>query len=229
MTKHDPERNASLFLGGMMSGRARRRFEQHIIGCENCWREVELGRRGRTLAESSRELAPQELREMIRSTVAATPLPGRGPISRKRLGVLAASTAVAFVLAFVVLQPPQPQEIEVLLADYDGSEQLHRGARATLPPILGDLKLEEVRRGRVEEMSVVVHEYSDPAGHVVTIYQSDYSFPDARGAEHSASMATWSVRLDGTVMFCADEPVPSLVIGDDEREVRLATAELELR
>jgi len=145
------------------------------------------------------------------------------------LGAFAAFVTLALVVAFfVVLQPSQPQEVEVLLSDYNGAEQLHQQTRAVLPSVLGDLELVEVRRGQVEDMSMVVHEYLDPAGHIVKVYQSDSTFPVARGAEHSASGATWSATLDQTVMFCADRPVPSLVIGDDQREVRLAAVELGL-
>ena len=229
MTRHDPQRNAALYLGGMMSGRHRRGFEKHLLGCESCWHEVEVGRRGRALAESSRELAPQALREMVRSTVAAAPPLRRRLALGARLGALAASVTLALVVAFfVVLQPSQPQEVEVLLSDYNGAEQLHQQTRAVLPSVLGDLELVEVRRGQVEDMSMVVHEYLDPAGHIVKVYQSDSTFPVARGAEHSASGATWSATLDQTVMFCADRPLPSLVIGDNQREVRLAAVELGL-
>ncbi len=228
MRGHDPERSAALYLGGMMSGRHRRGFEQHILGCESCWHEVEVGRRGRALAESSRELAPQDLRETVRSTVAAAPLPRRRPAFGARLGALAASVILALVVVFVILQPSQPQTIEVLLSDYNGGEHLRQPRRSALPSILGDLELVEVRGGRVEDMPMVVHEYADPAGHTVKVYQSDTTFPVAEGAEHSASGATWSATLDETVMLCADRPVPSLVIGDDEREVRLAAVELSL-
>ncbi|MDQ3661914.1 MAG: hypothetical protein M3454_12820 [Actinomycetota bacterium] len=228
MRGHDPERIAALYLGGIMSGRVRRRFEQHIIGCEDCWREVEVARRGRTLAESARELGPQELRELVRSTVAVASQK-RNLTSRARLGVLACGAAFALVMAVLVLRPSQPQEIEVLLSDYRGSEQLLEQTPAALPSVLGDLELVEVRGGRIEAMSMVVHEYVDPTGHIVTVYRSDSTFPVARGAEHNASGTTWSANLNDVVLFCADRPVPSLVMGDDAREVRLASIELGLK
>jgi hypothetical protein len=227
MTKHDPARDASLYLGGMMSRRGRRRFEHHIIRCEECWQEVEVGRRGRALAESARELAPQDLRELVRSTVAATATPRRRVALGLWVGALAAGVAALVVVA-LVLQPGQPREIEVLLADFRAPE-LDRQAAADLPERLGDLELGEVRRGRVGDMPVVVHDYADPAGHTVSVYQSNRTFPVAEGAEHAAIGQTWSATVDGTVMFCADRPVPSLVIGDDAREVRLASLELGLR
>lgn len=228
MTKHDPARDASLYLGGMMSRGSRRRFEHHIIGCEECWQEVEIGRRGRTFAESARELAPQDLRELVRSTVAATPTPRRRAALGLWVGALVA-TVTALVAVALLLQPGQPREIEVLLADFRAPERLDRQAGADLPDRLGDLELAGVRRGRVGDMPVVVHDYVDPAGHTVSVYQSNRTFPVAEGAEHAALGQTWSATVDGTVMFCADRPVPSLVIGDDAGEVRLASLELGLR
>src|SRR5919109_2327713 len=53
--RHDPEANAAAYLAGVTSTRARRRFEAHILECEKCWSEVNLGREGRGLAESARE------------------------------------------------------------------------------------------------------------------------------------------------------------------------------
>jgi hypothetical protein len=61
------------------------------------------------------------------------------------------------------------------------------------------------------------------------VYQADRTFPVAEGAEHSSDGRTWTAAADGTVLFCADRPVASLVVGDDEREVTLAAQELGLR
>jgi Putative zinc-finger len=78
---HDPELNAALYLGGELGRRARRWFERHLLECEDCWREVTLGRLGRRVAEELREIAPPMLREQVRSAVsmAASPGPWSGP------------------------------------------------------------------------------------------------------------------------------------------------------
>jgi anti-sigma factor RsiW len=92
--KHEPERAAASYLLGEMKGRRRARFERHIVECEDCWREVQLGRAGRSVAESGRELAPQEIREQVRTVIAAAPIRGRQ--WRLRWGVtLLAIAAVA--------------------------------------------------------------------------------------------------------------------------------------
>jgi hypothetical protein len=69
MRRHDPERNAAVYVSGEIGGRALRWFEAHLLDCEDCWREVLLGRRGRRIAEDSREQAPLELRDRIRAIV----------------------------------------------------------------------------------------------------------------------------------------------------------------
>jgi anti-sigma factor RsiW len=74
---HDPERNAAEYVSGELRRRARRWFEAHLLDCEDCWREVLLGRAGRRVAESARELAPAELREDVRTAVLLSDRPRR--------------------------------------------------------------------------------------------------------------------------------------------------------
>ena len=67
--RHDPERNAAEYVTGELPMRARRWFEAHLLHCEDCWREVLLGRLGRRVAEEAREQAPAGLRDRVRATV----------------------------------------------------------------------------------------------------------------------------------------------------------------
>ncbi len=66
---HDPERDAAEYLSGELPRRAARWFESHLLHCEDCWREVLLGRLGRRVAEEARELAPAALRDRVRAAV----------------------------------------------------------------------------------------------------------------------------------------------------------------
>lgn len=68
---HDSETAAADYLGGGLHPRAVRAFERHLLGCEQCWQEVEAGRTGRRLAESARQVAPPELREQLRAVIAS--------------------------------------------------------------------------------------------------------------------------------------------------------------
>jgi hypothetical protein len=69
---HDPERNAAEYVTGELPRRATRWFEHHLLDCEDCWREVLLGRLGRTLAEEAREPVPVGLRDRVRGAVQLT-------------------------------------------------------------------------------------------------------------------------------------------------------------
>lgn len=77
---HDPERNAATYVSGELPGRRRRWFESHLLDCEDCWREVLIGRLGRRLASDVRDVAPAALRDRIRASVefeASAPEPDR--------------------------------------------------------------------------------------------------------------------------------------------------------
>ncbi|MGI8617255.1 MAG: zf-HC2 domain-containing protein [Actinomycetota bacterium] len=67
--RHDPERNAAEYVSGELSRRARQWFERHILECDDCWREVLLGRFGRRVAEDAREPVPPGLRDRVRASI----------------------------------------------------------------------------------------------------------------------------------------------------------------
>ncbi len=228
--KHDPEKAAAAYLSGEMRGRRRAGFEQHIVEWEDCWSEVQLGRAGRSLAESGRELGPQEVREQVRAVIAAT----SARRHRWRLGwgttILSLVALGLASLGYMNLQSHnQPDVIDAVLADYRAGPSVAQSVQPNLPTRLGDLHYLTSYAGTLGELDVVAHAYRDPAGHRVVVYQADRTFPVADGAEHSGDGRTWSAAADGAVLFCADHPVPSLVVGDDEREVTLAARELGLR
>lgn len=208
-----------------MSWRVRRRFEAHLVECPDCWEEVRLGGVGRGYAEAGRELAPQALRDRIRGEVALIP---PRPRLRPRLGVgVLALVLGAAAGAVLVTVSDQPGAIEALVADFRGDRRLPAAAPAELPDRLGDLALVDVAAGQVEQLSVVGYRYRDAAGHRVTVYRADRSFPMAEGARPGEG-ETWRAELDGAVLLCSDRPFPALVVGDDDREVVLAARTLGL-
>jgi len=76
---HDPEQNAAEYVSGELSARARRWFERHLLDCEDCWREVLLGRFGRRVAEDAREPVPLGLRDRVRAKVSLSATDGDSP------------------------------------------------------------------------------------------------------------------------------------------------------
>lgn len=228
--KHDPEKAAASYLSGEMIKRRRAGFERHIVECEDCWREVQLGRAGRSLAESGRELAPQAIREQVRAVIAAAPTPKRRWGLRWGTTVFAIAVIAVASLTYVTFQSQsQPRVIDAILADYRDPAPSGEEIETTLPRRLGDLSHARSYANTLGDLEVIVHSYRDPAGHRVLVYQADRTFPAADGAEHSSDDRTWTAAADGVVLFCADHPVPSLVVGDDAREVTLAVRELRLR
>jgi hypothetical protein len=227
--RHDPERMAAAYLAGELRRRQRERFEAHMLACDDCWREVGLGRRGRALAESLRQVAPQRVRERVRATVAATPPTRRA----RRRGVLAATMAVlvAVVAGGLLLaqRPTQPAAIAAAVASYRAGGPAWTGA-ATPPPArwLGDLRWHASGRGELAGLPVLAHTYQDAAGHRVVLLRADRLFPEAAGARPMPDGATWIAEVDGVVLFCADRPAPSLVVGQDRAEVLLAAQRLGL-
>jgi hypothetical protein len=49
-------------------------------------------------------------------------------------------------------------------------------------------------------------------------------FPQARGASQHSRDTVWTAEVDGVALLSADNPAPSLLLGDDWAEV-LATAQ----
>jgi hypothetical protein len=203
-----------------MSRRVRRRFETHLMECPDCWEEVRLGGVGRGYAEAGREVAPQALRDRVRGEVSLVPA---RPRVRRRIGVGVLALALGAVgVTFALLAPDQPPIIEALVADFHGDHRLEGAAPPALPEQLGDLLLVGVVAGEVDRLSVVGHRYRDPAGHRVTVYRADRTFPMADGARAGGGQ-TWRAEVEGAVLLCSDRPFPALVVGDDAREVGLAS------
>jgi len=222
--KHDPERSAAAYLAGLLSGARRRMFERHMVQCEDCWREVDLGRKGRSVAESGRELAPQSLRERVRAAVETmTPSPRR---PRWVLGAGAITLVAAAVTAVVLAIPRQPGEIEAVLASFERGRPMGSLSEPELPARLANLTLDRAEEGELAGLEVVAHHYLDPSGDEVVVYVTDRQWPVALGAEHDNAGEMWTARGDELVMICLNDPVPSLVVGDNIHDVQSAAYSL---
>lgn len=224
--RHDPERNAAAYLGGLLSGARRRMFERHMVDCEDCWREVELGRKGRSVAESGRELAPQSLRERVRASVETVSPP---PRKRLLLGTSVLS-ALAIVVALVLFAPwrqAQPAQIEAALDSFETGFAPRQDAPALLPARLDGLELDHVAREDLQGIEVVAHHYVDSGGEQIVVYVADEEWPVALDATHDRSGDTWTAHSDGLVLVCLNEPAPALIVGDDVTEVNLVAASLQ--
>jgi len=201
-----------------------------MLGCDDCWREVGAGRRGRELAESVRELAPQRLRERVRATVEAAPARSRRPRRLVTLAVAAALVAAlgAGGLVAIRAERAQPAPIMAVVARYRAGGAWSPDPSRPPAPRLGDLVWRGTGRGVVGGVAVVAHTYQDAAGHRVVLLVSDWVFPEAVGATPRPAGNAWIAEVDGVVLYCAEHPEPSLLVGQDRAEVLLAADRLRL-
>jgi len=202
--RHDPERDAAAFLGGALHRRAAERFEAHLVDCEECWSEVATARRGRSLAESLRELAPHELREDVRAAVAAAPAPGR---SYRLVATLASAavivTAVSIAVVTLLGGTGQPAEIATALHEFR-ARVMPMDTPSGQAPDLSALGVRFVQGGSGDlgSMTVDAFAYRDGAGHRIVAYIGSQPSPRPKDAAWAAADGSWRARYGEIEMIC---------------------------
>lgn len=219
--RHDPDRDAASYLAGAVRGRERQRFEAHLLDCEECWREVDLGRKGRAVAETARELAPALLRDDIRAAVMLSP-----HLSRRRLVTPTALVALPLVLVLLVTglfvlsaAHRQPAPIAAALASYRSGHMPGSAPAITSSPDLSalGLRLMEGAHGMLGDMPVDAFDYESASGEHVMVFVATHAFPVARGAAGSGpSMHGWQATDNGTAIMCPPNGHYLLLSSDGE-------------
>jgi len=219
---HDPERAAAEYVTGEQRRRTRRRFEEHLLSCEDCWREVWLGREGRRLAERTRELAPPHIRDDVRGTIqlAAGSAPRRIRIGR--VGVLSLTGAVLLVGALVTSSlrssgPGEPTPIADAAAAYRSGLTVQGGTSHPAPDLGREgFFLDVSGRSQLGDMAVDSFLYRSPTGGTVLLFFGSEPFPAAAGATHrSGSFHGWTASVGGVSLACGDAPQSYLLVGPD--------------
>jgi hypothetical protein len=235
--KHDAEQLAAAYLTTMRR-RGRRRYEAHLLACEPCWREVCLARRGRQLAEASREAAPPGLRDDIRAAVtAAATAPAGRPRARAPVALAVAMTLAVVAGATMAARPwhhgaqvpAAPTVLAAAVASYRDNRLPGTAVPGELAPDLTGLRLHLVgaATGQLDGMPVTTFTYIDAAGARLAIYRSTRPFPEAAeahalGGEDSA----WTMRSSGITVICAQGTHTMLLLGSDAALVKQAGAAL---
>jgi RNA polymerase sigma factor (sigma-70 family) len=223
---HDAERNAGRFLGGDMAPAEREAFGGHLLRCADCWTEVEQGRRGRSLAESTRTAAPAALRDHVRALVESEP-EQPVPLRRRRLllplGVpVAAAAAVALILGLGG-GTTDPPPLRLAVGDFRAERLPGTQLPDTGAPDLSQLDLQPVGAGGGSYAGLDVDGYAhrDQAGRRVVLYLSDAAFPEAPGARLLAGPdGPWVAQRGDLTILCARVPHALLVVGQDAQLVR---------
>jgi hypothetical protein len=231
---HDPERAAAEYVPGEQRRRARRRFEEHLLSCEECWREVSLGREGRRLAESTRELAPPHIRDDVRGTIqlAAGSAPRRIRIGR--VGVLSLTAAVLLVGVLVTSSlrssgPGEPAPIADAAAAYRSGLTVQGGTSHPAPDLGREgFFLDVSGRSELGDMAVDSFLYRSPAGGTVLLFFGSEPFPAAAGATHrSGGFHGWTASVGGLSLACGDAPQSYLLVGSDPATLSQIEATLQ--
>ena len=217
---HDPELMAAAYVSGEQDERTRSAFETHLLECEDCWREVRLGREGRRVADMGRELTPPGLRDDVRAAVLLSPVGARRRPSR---ALIAAAVAVVAVGAFAGLTLTrggggQPAAIRAALADYRiGAVGSASPTTRPAPDLAAQgLLLESAGRTGLDGLTVDAFSYGAADGARVLLFLSDRAFPVADGAtEQSGAVHGWRASQDGLHLVCGDGPVSYLLVSRD--------------
>jgi hypothetical protein len=231
---HDAETTAAAYLFGEMDPDEKQHFEEHLLTCEDCWREVERARVGMQALESSREFAPDHLRAKIRDVAREMPSsrrrrPARRPVAAAAVAVVLAG--IAFGVWGMTRPPAVPAAITAAVTGYV-DRRLPGSATPEAPaPDLPGLDLTEVgaSAGRIERFDVNTYAFRDQSGRRLMIYIGDRAFPmpnDARPLE--GSDGPWIAHHDGVAVLCARYPHELLIVGKDDKLVRAAAESLDV-
>jgi anti-sigma factor RsiW len=229
---HKPEPTAAAYLAGELSESERESFEDHLVECDECWAEVEAGRRGQIAVESVRELAPSHLRSAIRKSV-STDGSQRLPSRRRVLFAAAALVLVAGISAgtFAALNRPESTAVAAAIAGYT-DDRLPGNAMPKGPaPDLSPLRMTQVGAGagRIDDIPVTAYAYRDPAGRRLMIYTSTEAFPmPQRARPLDGREGPWMAHRDGIAVLCARDPHELLIVGEDDELVHDAAVAMDV-
>jgi len=236
--RHDAEGDAARFLGGAMSPVEREDFTRHLLGCNACWSEVEQGRRGRRLAESTRTAAPGALRDRIRALVETEPDATPAPFPARRravrrwlvpVGVPVAAAAAVTLILTSGSGTTEPPSLRQAVADFSAGQLPGAQLPVLRAPDLSRLDLQPVGAGggTYAGLDVDGYAYRDDAGRRIVLYLSDEAFPEAPGARRLAGKdGPWVAQRGGVTVLCARLPHALLVVGQDDQLVRQAASAL---
>jgi anti-sigma factor RsiW len=155
-----PEQRIVAFLAGELSCEEERRFDEHLLGCERCWRAVQSDRAARLALEQLRQPAPAGLQGRVALSVAlAATEAAKGPVqisrhrapslrrraaTRPRLRLVAAACLLVAVavgsfgwLAASRSAAPEPAQVAAVVAMMTPSGAPTRALRAGEHLVIG--------------------------------------------------------------------------------------------
>ena len=204
MVHEDPRLAA--YLGSELDPAEVEAVEAHLLDCDACWQAVDEARRGRALAEAMRERASTSLRDRVRMTVEAAPLPpGRRRRGRSAAMVVAAVALVAgLVWASAGHGASDPASVAAVV----------RAAGGRTPPTAVVADGQEIALSR-----------DSLDGKPVMVARSAAPFDMPPGGRHLGGPDTpWVARRASMTVVCLSGPDNILVVADLPAERLIAWA-----
>jgi hypothetical protein len=213
-----------------------------MLACEDCWKEVEVDRRGRQLAELARESAPDDLRQRIGAALVAPPRRrfAAGLVGalrrRSRLSTLvitataACVVALAAVVVAVAMRGGTPAPVSAAIAEFRAQRLPGPGTPATAAPDLTRIGYTQTAAGAGDLAGVPVsaYAYRDGSGHRLLVYIGQRPFATPREVERYEGSDAWITEEHGVAVLCGRHPHVTLVVGHDEQQVMHAGEFLDL-
>jgi hypothetical protein len=219
------------YVAGELTGRSHAVFEEHLMTCEDCWDEVEIGRRGRQLAIRAREVAPDDLRQRVAEQVIAAsggPRPARLVV----LAVAAAAVCLAAVAALAVVagHHDPPPAIAAAVSGFRSDQLPGSHIPVTTAPDLTSLGFLQTAAGGgdLAGVPVTAYAYRDELGRRLLLYIGDRPFTTPQDAEEYGGGNAWITHDHGVYVLCGREPHVTLFVGLDEKQVNRAAEFLDL-
>ena len=222
MDGHDSMLQA--FLAGDLESAGARRFDEHLLECEMCWRAVREDRAGRLAAQALRRQAPRGLTDRVAFAVevaASTRPQGLPANAHSRLGwrLAGGGTVVLGVLVTMLVllpgvrgNPHMPAAVQAVahyaqaLAPPAGPGRSQTGGRQTTPAEVGrplyvtaDGQRIVLRTWRLGDTEAVVAVSGRP-----------FPMPSGATASSGGGMA-WSARIGRLGLYCLNGRTSELV------------------
>jgi hypothetical protein len=211
------------FLGGGLGPADARRFDEHLLECESCWRAVREDRAGRLAAQLLRHPAPAGLADRVGFAVeiAALARPQRRASVPSRLGLRLAGGGTVLLAALVVLlvllpgvrrTPPTPTAVQTVvhyaqaIASPAGPARSQADGRRAVPAEVG-----QPVSVTTDGQRIVLHTWRlGGMEAVVAVSQRPFPMPAGATAAPGGGMA-WYARLGRLGIYCVNGRTSELV------------------
>jgi anti-sigma factor RsiW len=221
--------DVAAYVARELPAERRAQFERHLLECEDCSAEVELGDRGRELAGLAREVAPGGLHYRVAALANQRRHWPRRPTA---MAVAAAATAVlaSGAVATIAVSDAPPQAIGAAAAQFRAHQLPTDAVPAAPAPDLVALGLSQVASGTGElaGRDVTAYVYRDSAGHRLMVYSSPQPFATPAEASEYGGDGSWVTRLGGVAVLCGRAPHRTMVVGQNDKQVSAAARYLNL-